>query len=94
MAEGPKNKNADSHGENMKNNIKSWLIGLLIVGSLSLNFNLEVFVSIVNPVSDAAAESVQGEEEKLASSLPRPSKTPSEEIPKAATPAPSHKISG
>lgn len=77
----------------MKNNIKSRLIGLLIVGSVSLNFNLKVLISIVNPVSDAAAESAQREEAKLASSLPRPSTTQSEETRKAAKPARSHTVS-
>lgn len=75
----------------MKNNIKSLMIGLLIVGAVSLNFNLKVFISIVNPVSGAVAESVQGEEAKLASSVPRPSTRRNEETPKAATLASPHK---
>jgi dipeptidyl aminopeptidase/acylaminoacyl peptidase len=55
------------------------------------SINLKVCISLLSPMSVAAAESVQTEEAKLASSLPRPrpSTTQSEVAPKAETPVPS-----
>lgn len=70
----------------MKNNIKNRLIGLLIVGFVSLNSNLEVSISIVNPISDAGAENMRSVETGVTNNLFTPL-TPRDITPKSTSPA-------
>lgn len=51
----------------MKNDLKARLIVLLILVSVSHNFNLQVLIWVVHAVSDAAAANTQGEETKFTS---------------------------
>lgn len=77
----------------MKNNMKIRLIVLLISASVSLNVDMKVFISIVNPVSVAAADDNHVEETRIASNLPRSSTPQSEITAEPATSAPSSRSS-
>lgn len=69
--------------------MKNRSIMLLILASVTLNIDLSDLISVVNPVADAAAENIRGEETKFASN-PSPSSTAQSGVTtELATPAPS-----